>query len=106
VRGPRQLHFDWDAAKALSNERKHGVPFTLAATVFRDPRVHSMFDEDHSTMEERWIDLVASNGALLVVVHTWAEVDPLNVNIRIISARKASATEQSVYKDSYEQQRR
>jgi len=24
----RELHFEWDGAKALSNERKHGVAFS------------------------------------------------------------------------------
>jgi uncharacterized protein len=55
VNGPRQLHFEWDAAKAQSNEHKHDVRFTLALSVFRDPRIRTMFDEDHSGGEERWI---------------------------------------------------
>ena len=60
-----------------------------------------MFDEEHSVSEERWIALgLASNGGLLVVVHTWMEVDPVNVNVRIISARKATTTEQLSYEDS------
>lgn len=59
-----------------------------------------MFDEERSATEERWIALgPASNGMLLVVVHTWTEVDPLNVIVRIISARKAAAEEEGVYKD-------
>ena len=99
--GPRHLHIEWDPAKALSNDHKHGVAFAQAMSIFRDPRIQSMFDEDHSTTEERWIALgAASNGTLLVVVHTWTEMDSANVNIRIISARKASAAEQGVYKDS------
>ena len=51
----RQLHFEWDSAKALSNERKHGVSFSLALSIFRDPRIQTMFDEEHSGSEERWI---------------------------------------------------
>lgn len=94
----RDLHFEWDGAKALSNERKHGVAFTLALSIFRDPRIQTMFDEEHSGAEERWIALgPASNGALLVVVQTWAEVDPSNVNVRIISARRAYTVEEAVY---------
>jgi uncharacterized DUF497 family protein len=101
VSGPRHLHFEWDGTKALANERKHGVAFTLALSVFRDPRIQTMFDEEHSVAEERWIALgLASNGMLLVVVHTWTEVDPVNVNVRIISARKAVAAEEVVYKDA------
>jgi uncharacterized DUF497 family protein len=96
----RELHFDWDGAKALSNERKHKVAFTLALTIFRDPRIQTLFDEEHSGAEERWIALgLATNGALLVVVHTWAEIDAANVQVRIISSRRANAAEEAAYKE-------
>jgi uncharacterized DUF497 family protein len=85
----------------MSNEHKHDIRFSLALSVFRDPRIQTMFDEDHSTAEERWIALgMAATGVLLVVVYTWNEVDPENVNVRIISARKATSVEQSAYEDS------
>jgi hypothetical protein len=101
VNGPRHIHFEWDAAKAMSNEHKHDVRFTLALSVFRDPRVQTMFDEDHSTAEERWIALgMAATGVLLVVVYTWTEVDLDNVNVRIISARNATTVEHSANEDS------
>ncbi|MGH6886311.1 MAG: BrnT family toxin [Geminicoccales bacterium] len=32
-----ELIFEWDSAKAEANERKHGVSFAEAATVFGDP---------------------------------------------------------------------
>ncbi|MGO4883739.1 MAG: BrnT family toxin [Bryobacteraceae bacterium] len=96
----RELHFEWDGAKALSNERKHGVAFTPALTIFRDPRIQTMFDEEHSDTEERWIALgLASNGVPRVVVHTWKEVDPTNVKVRIVSARRANATERAAYEE-------
>jgi hypothetical protein len=41
----------------LANEYKHSVRFTLAVSVFRDPGIRTMFDEDHSIAEERWIAL-------------------------------------------------
>ena len=31
------MEFEWDEEKALSNERKHGVSFPEAETVFGDP---------------------------------------------------------------------
>ena len=97
----RELHFEWDRAKALSNERKHGVAFTLALSIFRDPRIQTMFDDEHGGVEERWIALgLASNGRLLVVVHTWTEVDAANVNVRIVSARKANAAEEAACEES------
>ncbi len=29
--------FEWDPIKAISNQRKHGVTFAEAATIFFDP---------------------------------------------------------------------
>jgi uncharacterized DUF497 family protein len=101
VNASRDLHFEWYEAKAMSNEYKHSVRFTLAVSVFRDPGIRTMFDEDHSIAEERWIALgMAATGVLLVVVYTWTEVDQENVNVRIISARRATTAEQSAYEDS------
>jgi uncharacterized protein len=101
VSARRELHFEWDRAKALSNERKHGVAFTLALSIFRDPRIQTMFDDEHGGVEERWIALgLASNGGLLVVVHTWTEVDAANVNVRIVSARKENAAEEAACEES------
>jgi uncharacterized protein len=94
----RHVHFEWDTAKALSNVRKHGIPFEWAASVFRDPRILNMSDEDHSDNEERWVAIgLAVTGSLLVVIHTWSEVDAANVKVRIISARKATAGEGRAY---------
>jgi uncharacterized DUF497 family protein len=45
--------FEWDPAKALSNNEKHGVSFDEAATVFRDAKALSIFDPDHSESEDR-----------------------------------------------------
>lgn len=60
-----------------------------------------MFDENHSKSEERWIGLgLASNGALLVVIHLWTETDPANVTVRVISARKATDVEEAIYRES------
>ena len=50
-------HFDWDPPKAVENERKHGVSFSRASTVFLDRRALSLFDAVHSVDEERWSSL-------------------------------------------------
>lgn len=94
-------HFDWDPAKAAGNRRKHGVGFELAATVFQDPLALSCFDEAHSTVEERWVTLgLAGNGRLLVVVHTFENLDEHNSAVRIISARIATKREQRNYENT------
>jgi hypothetical protein len=90
--------FDWDANKARTNLQKHGVPFRLATTVFRDPLAITIFDEEHSADEERWVTLgLAENGQILVVVHTSEELSATELRIRIISARKADKQEARDY---------
>jgi len=87
------LTFKWDADKARTNERKHGVSFDEAATVFGDPLSVAIPDPDHSEDEDRFILLGSTYlGRVLVVVHT-DRVD----NIRIISARLATKTERRAY---------
>lgn len=86
--------FDWDANKARANLKKHEVSFQLATSVFRDPLALTIFDEEHSDDEERWVTLgLAQNGQVLVVVHTSAEVSTTELHIRIISARRAEREE-------------
>ena len=95
-----QFNFEWDPRKADANARKHGVSFELASTVFRDPGAKSIYDMDHSTEEERWLTLgIGSTGILLVVHHTFAEIDPGTAIVRIISGRKATRREQRQYRE-------
>ena len=85
--------FDWDPAKAESNQRKHGVSFDEASTVFGDPFARTRHDPLHSVGEERWVTLGQSEqGRLLVVVHT-----DQGEAIRIISARPAPGREWRTY---------
>jgi uncharacterized DUF497 family protein len=49
------VYFQWDAAKAKANLRKHGVSFDEAASVFFDPLAVSGNDPDHSADESRFI---------------------------------------------------
>jgi len=83
----------WDPVKSRRNQRKHGVDFEEAATVFRDPFLQIIPDPGHSDEEDRWIALGKSiRQILLVVVHTEDER-----TIRIISARKAEPRERRHY---------
>lgn len=97
----RHFQFEWDEAKAAANLRKHGVPFELASTVFKDPRVLTVADLEHSEVEERWFCIgCASDGAMLSIVYLWWEPDASTTRIRLISARKATAAEVSYYGES------
>lgn len=98
--GSFHYHFEWDPAKAAGNRGKHGITFEQAATVFKDPLAMSIPDETHIETEERWVTLgQAENGKLLVVVHTYRELDAQNAAVRLISARSATKHEQRQYEE-------
>ena len=42
------IKFDWDPRKASANEKKHGVSFDEARTVFFDENAKLIDDPDHS----------------------------------------------------------
>ncbi|MBI5752575.1 MAG: BrnT family toxin [Hydrogenophilales bacterium] len=89
------IKFEWDAAKANSNKKKHGVSFEDAQSVFYDEFAVQFFDEDNSASEDRFLMLGLSDEArLLIVCH--CERAQGNI-IRIISARKATKNESSHY---------
>ncbi len=93
--------FEWDPVKAKGNLRKHGVSFDRAAEVILDPRAVSIFDEEHSKDEERWVTLGRdSRGIVLVLIHTFLEVSPKECKIRMISARKATKREIKQYEET------
>ena len=90
-----ELHFEWDAAKAALNLKKHAVSFDEASTVFEDPDALVIDDPEHSALEERFIIFgVNAKARLLVVCHCLRESES---SIRIISARKATAREREQY---------
>jgi uncharacterized DUF497 family protein len=93
-----RYELNWDPAKARRNLQKHGVSFERAARVFLDPFAISIFDESHSEDEDRWITVgVEANEVLLVVVHTFRNVDADVSLVRLISARKATKEEAQQY---------
>jgi uncharacterized DUF497 family protein len=89
------IEFEWDAVKARSNLRKHGVSFEEARSVFYDEYARQFFDHEHSNTEERFIMLgMSDRSRILVVCH--CERDGEGV-IRLISARKATSSERKHY---------
>ncbi|CAN5504679.1 BrnT family toxin [soil metagenome] len=89
-----RYNFEWDDRKAKANLRKHNVGFELAATIFRDPNLLSVPDEEHSESEERLITIgLDETQSLLVLVHKLERADQHVSIIRIISARKATKGE-------------
>ena len=89
------LKFEWDENKNHINQKKHGVSFYEATTVFYDDSALVIQDPEHSESEERFLILgMSSNARLLIVCHCLRESETV---IRIISARKATKSESSFY---------
>ena len=82
----------------VENGHKHGIAFDEAATVFRDSKALSIFDQEHSETEDRWITMgISEKGRLLIVIHTFREESEDAVTVRIISTRKAPKLETKPY---------
>ena len=87
--------FEWDHNKAASNLLKHRVSFDEAVSGFGDGLALTFADTDHSPDEDRSRTYGTSNKSrLLVVIHTERRNE-----IRIISARKATRYEKSIYQN-------
>jgi uncharacterized protein len=90
-----EITFEWDSNKAQTNERKHGISFEETKTAFYDRNARVLDDPDHSQDEDRYILLGLSESfGLIMVCHVYREND---MCIRIISARRATKTEQQQY---------
>ena len=87
------LRFEWDEVKAAANLDKHGSSFDEAQTVFGDATTITLFDDRHSDVEDRFIDIgMSAHRRILVVVYTENEE-----RIRIISCRRATPKERRQY---------
>jgi hypothetical protein len=82
--------FEWDASKAAYNERKHGVTFPEAATVFSDPRA---IDAPDLVEPNRFVIIGMSQLARILFVIFAERSD----RIRIVSARQATAAQRRKY---------
>jgi len=87
------MDIEWDPAKAASNLRKHGVPFTDAELVFYDLAAIDIYDGREAYGEDRWVMIGRAEEAILYVVYTIRNQD----TIRLISVRKANAKERTQY---------
>src|SRR5882672_8793396 len=89
------LRFEWDPAKDVANQEKHGVSFDEAKTAFLDDFARVIADPEHSDLEERYVLLGMSIKLnILVVCHCYFEKENI---VRIISARKADPSERARY---------
>jgi uncharacterized DUF497 family protein len=87
------MDYQWDKDKEHTNRRKHGVAFADAVAVFADDNAITI-EDDHPD-EERFVIIgMDALGRILVVVYAWR-----GESIRIISARKATASECRQYEE-------
>ncbi len=90
--------FTWNHDKAEANNKKHGISFELAVTIFNDPFHLSVLDRKKGK-EERWVSIgLAADKQTLVVVHLYRELGTKEF-VKIISARKATRKEKKEYEE-------
>ncbi len=87
--------FVWDENKNRINQKKHGLSFDEASTVFFDERAILFDDPEHSEYEDRFLLLgMSERENVCIVCHCYRDSDTV---IRIISARKATKKEADRY---------
>lgn len=77
----KRSDFEWDSAKDLINQEKHGVSFALAQLAFLDHHRIILEDLEHSQDEKRYYCLGQVAGGILTVRFTYRKL-----KIRIIGA--------------------
>lgn len=93
--------FEWDALKAASNIRKHGINFDLAKRAFADPCA-LIFQDRFENGEYRWQTIGMVDGVLLLfIAHTTYDDESGQEVIRIISARTVKRHERKIYEQQY-----
>lgn len=92
MKWPEMHDFEWDERKARSNLARHGISFEAAMQVFSDSFAVELPDHMAAYGEERYILIGMVRLALLAVVYT-----ERNERVRIISARRATRTEEKLY---------
>ena len=89
------LRFEWDAARARSNLRRHGVSFIEAATVFAGPLAAIHDDPDHAASEARELIVGHSTSGKLLIVSFTEQTG----SVRIISARRVTRRERRDFEE-------
>jgi len=90
------VQFTWDERKNRLNRQKHRISFETAVLVFEDPYHVSRADREVDS-ELRWQTIGMVKGIqVLLVAHTVAESGDEEI-VHIISARKATPRERSIY---------
>ena len=92
----KYTRFEWCEEKNRYNFRKHGISFTDAVSIFRQPHL-ARLDDRRNYGEDRWLAIGWIAAMIGVVVFTEREDSEGSRCIRIISARRASKRESRHY---------
>jgi uncharacterized DUF497 family protein len=87
--------FEWNKQKALTNLRKHGIPFEAACEAFFDPFVVVLDDDEfvNGEVREKAVGML-TDWRLIFVVYVMREE-----RVRIISARPGTMIERWRYEN-------
>ena len=97
------IQFEWDDAKASKNLQKHRISFDQVRALFTSNADYlEIFDVDHSLDEDRLICIGPIAAGIVLVVVTEVEEGL----IRIISARRATTRECTLYADFLRERQR
>jgi len=94
-----EILFQWDAAKAANNLRKHRIDFETATQVFFDHfAIHRQDRIENGEIRWQVIGMINGQTILLVIYTTIVDkADEDTEIVRIISARKADRKERKDY---------
>ena len=93
------MRWTWDESKSRTNRRRHKLGFETAQLVFADRFAASRLDP--YPHEERWQTIGMIENVIVIVIHTslWVDHETGEETGRIISARKATSHERTLYEE-------
>ena len=89
------MTFEWDEAKNLSNQKKHGLSFEIAKEVFFDPLAFLQPDPGIHD-EDRWQVIGKVKGTTIALVIFVVRGKSADI-YRLISARRVTSHERKKY---------
>lgn len=90
------MEFQWDEEKDRSNRAKHGVAFLQAVEALEDVNEYGGFDAYYDGEARYWSVGAAASLIVLFVVYSIRQQGD-RISTRIISARRATRSEQRQY---------
>ena len=88
------MELEWDPEKDKVNRDRHGISFEESAELFAGDEYLEIYDEEHSSEEDRFIAVGPIRRGIVLVVFTERQDDV----IRIISARMATGREARLFR--------